>query len=527
MLDEIVGFNEQGFSLYLMSFWNVFDLGILLLLFCYYCMRFYGALLPYTRNQIVADHAYDILAACAVLLFPRLFSVLDHYRYFSQLLIAFRIMAADLVAVFLLIIIICSGFFVAFTLSFGNSNNHSPGSIAYALFQILMGFSPAAWTLWEDYNPLGKTILTIFLFICHFVIITILITVLTNSFMGIVQNAYQEHQFLFAVNTISMVKSDALFSYVAPTNLLAWLITPLRYLMPFRQFVKLNRTIIKVTHFPILFTICLYEKTVLGSKVIEPTDLIDLPAPLEATAARPRRARHSRFKTFSTKAPRLVREPSVATYQKDRALDEVFQQLFKDESARRPAKTEGQESSNIVTNWMQGLGSGPAPPPEQQDPKEVDRLERLPKRLRFPFQRRLHEGLRDFTETTRSVASNPEESRLSPEMFRGRDPFSTPQRARQLSRHTDIEGDDERTSDDNDDAAGNDKGSIAKNSGSSGSTQQIAGTPGQSSAKFYSSRPPTAKRISRKNSPSRRPKLHSRTVSGITIRYGLSIQESG
>lgn len=527
MLDEIVGFNEQGFSLYLMSFWNVFDLGILLLLFCYYCMRFYGALLPYTRNQIVADHAYDILAACAVLLFPRLFSVLDHYRYFSQLLIAFRIMAADLVAVFLLIIIICSGFFVAFTLSFGNSNNHSPGSIAYALFQILMGFSPAAWTLWEDYNPLGKTILTIFLFICHFVIITILITVLTNSFMGIVQNAYQEHQFLFAVNTISMVKSDALFSYVAPTNLLAWPITPLRYLMPFRQFVKLNRTIIKVTHFPILFTICLYEKTVLGSKVIEPTDLIDLPAPLEATAARPRRARHSRFKTFSTKAPRLVREPSVATYQKDRALDEVFQQLFKDESARRPAKTEGQESSNIVTNWMQGLGSGPAPPPEQQDPKEVDRLERLPKRLRFPFQRRLHEGLRDFTETTRSVASNPEESRLSPEMFRGRDPFSTPQRARQLSRHTDIEGDDERTSDDNDDAAGNDKGSIAKNSGSSGSTQQIAGTPGQSSAKFYSSRPPTAKRISRKNSPSRRPKLHSRTVSGITIRYGLSIQESG
>ena len=171
---------------------------------------------------------------------------------------------------------------------------------------------------------------------------------------------------------------------------------------------------------------------------------------------------------------------------------------------------------------MQGLGSGPAPPPEQQDPKEVDRLERLPKRLRFPFQKRLHEGLRDFTETTRSVASNPEESRTSPEIFRGRDPFSTPQRARQLSRHTDIEGDDERTSDDNDDTADNDKQSITKNSGSTGSTQRIAGTPGQPSPKFYSSRPPTAKRISRKSSPSRRPKLHSRTVSGITIRYGLS-----
>jgi hypothetical protein len=33
--------------------------------------------------------------ATAPLLFPRLFSILDHYRYFSQLLIAFRIMASD------------------------------------------------------------------------------------------------------------------------------------------------------------------------------------------------------------------------------------------------------------------------------------------------------------------------------------------------------------------------------------------------------------------------------------------------
>jgi len=36
MLDEVVGFSEQGFSLYIMSFWNTFDLGILLLLICFY-----------------------------------------------------------------------------------------------------------------------------------------------------------------------------------------------------------------------------------------------------------------------------------------------------------------------------------------------------------------------------------------------------------------------------------------------------------------------------------------------------------
>lgn len=522
MLDEIVGFNEQGFSLYLMSFWNVFDLGILLLLFCYYCTRFYGALMPFTRNHLIADQAYDILAASAVLLFPRLFSILDHYRYFSQLLIAFRIMAADLVAVFLLIVVMCSGFLVAFTLSFGNSNNQSPGSVAYALFQMLMGFSPAAWALWEEYNPLGKTILTIFLFICHFVIITILITVLTNSFMGIVQNAYQEHQFLFAVNAISMVKSDALFSYVAPTNLLAWVITPLRYLMPFRQFVRINRTIIKVTHLPILFTICLYEKTILSSHVIELTDPVGLPAP--EISARARRPRNSRLKPFTSRARGLVREPSVATYHKDRALEEVFQGLFKDESMRRPINPiQGKESSNIVKTWMQGMGSGPVNPPDEQDPKEVDRLERLPKRLRFPFQRRLQESLRDFTETSRSVASNPEEKAnrqgsSSEALRRGRDTLLPPERLRQLSRHTDIEGDDERTSDENDDLA-DDKQSVARNSNSSGSKQAAEGTPRPLSAKFYNSRPSTAKRVSRRSSPTRRPKLHSRTASGVTMQY--------
>lgn len=45
MLDELVGFNEQGFALYIMSFWNIFDLGILVLLIAYYCMRAYGVFL--------------------------------------------------------------------------------------------------------------------------------------------------------------------------------------------------------------------------------------------------------------------------------------------------------------------------------------------------------------------------------------------------------------------------------------------------------------------------------------------------
>jgi hypothetical protein len=61
MLDEVVGFNEQGFSLYLMSFWNLFDLGILLLLFAYYCLRIYGTFLTYPRSQFITEKAVSLL----------------------------------------------------------------------------------------------------------------------------------------------------------------------------------------------------------------------------------------------------------------------------------------------------------------------------------------------------------------------------------------------------------------------------------------------------------------------------------
>jgi hypothetical protein len=142
MLDEIIGFNEQGFSFYVMSFWNIFDLAILLLLIVYYCMRIYGVFLldPHKWNQ----NAYDVLAVNGILLLPRMFTVLDSYPYFSQLLIALRLLAVDLAAISALIIACCSGFF-AFFVFFKNPDD--PYSMAFKLFQILMGSTSSAWDM--------------------------------------------------------------------------------------------------------------------------------------------------------------------------------------------------------------------------------------------------------------------------------------------------------------------------------------------------------------------------------------------
>ncbi|KAI3333051.1 hypothetical protein F4824DRAFT_277382 [Ustulina deusta] len=344
MLDEVVGFNEQGFSLYIMSYWNIVDLGILLFLIIYYGMRLCGVFLvgSFRWNEM----AYEVLAVNAILLFPRIFSVLDHYPYFSQLLIAFRFMAEDLVALFVVILISCSGFFVFFTLS---KNDDNAIDVAYKIFQILMGFTPAAWDVWPKYTFVERLLLVFFLVICHFLIATILITVLTNSFTAIASNAKEEHQFLFAINTISMVKNDSLFAYIAPANILAWVLIPLRYIMPIRQFVLVNRMAIKLTHWPILFLIFVYEKYYLASSIYEPTDLVDGSGRRKGrpfSIADPT----SRGGFFSPNV--RTREESIAGFQKDRALDEVFRRQPDASTIRSQRRQERRKTQTAIRNWM-------------------------------------------------------------------------------------------------------------------------------------------------------------------------------
>lgn len=167
-----------------------------------------------------------------------------------------------------------------------------------------------------------------------------------------------------------MVKNDSLFSYVAPSNILAWILTPLRYLMPLRQFVKINRYVIKLTHWPLLFSIFAYEKMFLARRVYEPTDLVE------------NRGRE-RKRTISFMDPERVglfspsvrmRQESVSGYQKDMALDEVFRLAPRSDLRSTIQSQERRQRSNVVNSWMDQQ-EGIASSPPEQDRSVVDRLE--------------------------------------------------------------------------------------------------------------------------------------------------------
>lgn len=146
-----------------------------------------------------------------------------------------------------------------------------------------------------------------------------------------------------------MVKNDALFSYVAPGNIFAWLLMPLRYFMPLHHFVWLNRLVIKATHFPLLFCIFFYERYWLASVMFEATDLVENPGrgrPRTISFADPA----SRTAVFSPNV--RVREESVTGFQKDHALEEVFRRVPDITTLRTQRRTERRKTQNAIRNWM-------------------------------------------------------------------------------------------------------------------------------------------------------------------------------
>lgn len=344
---------------------------------------------------------------------------------------------------------------------------------------------------------------------------TILITVLTNSFTSISSNAREEHQFLFAINTISLVKNDSLFSYVAPGNIFAWAFMPLRYCMSMRQFVMLNRYVIKITHFPLLFSIYIYERYFLAPNMFAPTDLVENPG---------RSGRHrtisfadpvSRATLFSPSV--RFREESIAGYQKDRALDELFRRVPGSSTLRTQRRNERRRTQNAVRNWM-----------DQSDGRyPVANFDPLETRLSSLSRERPRRPLRTISDV-RSANSDPADFmsiHAQPSNFYSgsvirRDHAAS---AKEPADNTDADGDDELVTNDEDDED-NATNTVDHLPSTAERQEDYFATPRGSrfsNAELTSVGSSTAAQKNKTTSPrpSRRGTMHNRTLSTNTILY--------
>lgn len=327
-------------------------------------------------------------------------------------------------------------------------------------------------------------------------------------------------RFLFAINTISMVKNDALFSYIAPGNILAWFLTPLRYCMPMRPFVALNRYVIKLTHFPLLFFIYFYERFLLAPSMYAPTDLVENPGRSRRRAvslADPA----SRVALFSPNVRN--REESVTGYQKDHALEEVFRRVPDMGTFRTQRRHERKKTQTAIRHWMD-QNEGFADPMNNYSTMgnkggDIEWQRRLsiardrPPR-RFP----------NISEV-RSVASDPADLASNAPYAPFDGPFSDQEHHLEQAHFketTDGDGDDELVTNDEDeeDKATNNPGN------SEAIAEDYFTTPVATRfGMLAGSSPESAVRDRLPHSPRQRRALHSRTLSSNTILYNPQAQE--
>ncbi|XP_006459110.1 hypothetical protein AGABI2DRAFT_66204 [Agaricus bisporus var. bisporus H97] len=255
-LEEYTASTENGWYIYIANMWNAFDFSFTLIFLVYLCLRINGL---YYNDLRTSSFAFDVLACGACILFPRLafFAVANHI-----VILSIQAMIVQFV-VFMGTVIICfSGlFFTLWTLGM-RLDHWSFSMLGWYLIQIWLGNSYVVFSKASSIHPIfGTPLVTIFAVFSNTLLVTILISILSNTVARIDANATQEYLFQFAISTIEGFKNDALFSYQPPFNIMAFLILkPASWFLSPRALHRVNVFLIKVTSLPQLLAITVYER---------------------------------------------------------------------------------------------------------------------------------------------------------------------------------------------------------------------------------------------------------------------------
>lgn len=153
------------------------------------------------------------------------------------------------------------GFFYALWI-LGRSKGFAAGQISWWMLDLYFGLDATGFEKATHFHHiLGPVLMVTYACLSNTLLLTVLVSILSNTFATINEDAEAEAMYRKAVSTIEGVKSDALFSYQPPVNLLALLIMlPASYVLTPRWFHKVNVFMIRLTSFPILLLIAGYER---------------------------------------------------------------------------------------------------------------------------------------------------------------------------------------------------------------------------------------------------------------------------
>lgn len=213
-----------------------------------------------TDNEGTDQQALDVLAMGAPVLIPRLaFNLLSN----NLLFVSLRAMMADFTTLTALAAWCFAGFLMS--LIWLGDGHHSAVTVGKWLIFIWFGLDGTGIQEAPDFHQiLGPCLMVTFAFLGNTLFLTILVSMLSNTFSTIVSNATAEIQYRHAVQTLEGVKSDAIFAYQPPFNILAlFILVPLKFVVSPRWFHKIHVAAVRLLNLPLLLIIAAVERRVL------------------------------------------------------------------------------------------------------------------------------------------------------------------------------------------------------------------------------------------------------------------------
>lgn len=206
-----------------------------------------------------------------------------------------------------------------------------------------------------------------FAFLGNTLFLTILVSMLSNTFSTIVKNATAEIQFRKAVLTLEGVKSDAIFAYQPPFNIIAlFVLVPMRFLVSPRWFHKIHVATVRTINLPLLLFLAVVERQSLWSD----TELAQYPTEQLPKKRRSRSWFWEKWRITSHGDIQTVFEiPPPDTVENDIAVDdELTHHLIRRQFARQ------QSTTLIESSKKKNNDNSNQEPPPQKAPSRRDSI---------------------------------------------------------------------------------------------------------------------------------------------------------
>lgn len=255
-VDEFTQWADAGTLIYASDIWSWLDMFVIVIGLAFLISRIIGLV---KDNDEVVDMSFDILSLEALVLIPRTFSLLTLHPYFGVLIPCLKQMTKDFCKFMILVLLLFLGFLSTFSIL--GRDKFSTVQMAMLMTRVFLGETSHGFDTMKEISPfLGPPLMLIFIILTNILLITSLISLLSNNLTTMMNNAREEYLFMYSTFIMGSVTSNRLTYFYPPLNLIPLIfLRPLRLFLTSTQLRRMRIALLKFTHFPLVAAIVAYE----------------------------------------------------------------------------------------------------------------------------------------------------------------------------------------------------------------------------------------------------------------------------